>query len=115
MSMHTVALNSSWLQISEILDSQLLGEGLIPTLRHAHEHLLTQDVRSVPAKATIYAQIVECNYLWRCYDSTGVEEQLADELSIRSYSLSHAAGSAHAMHVDPLTSQMELVHLMDKL
>jgi hypothetical protein len=60
-------------------------------------------------------QIVECNYLWRCYDSTGVEEQLADELSIRSYSLSHAAGSAHAMHVDPLASQMELVHLMDKL
>ncbi|KAH9543332.1 hypothetical protein CY35_13G059400 [Sphagnum magellanicum] len=97
------------LLISEILDSQLLGEGLIPTLRHAHEHLLTQDVRSVPAKATIYAQIVECNYLWSCYDSTGVEEQLADGLSIRSYSLSHASGSAHAMHVDPLTSQMELL------
>lgn len=61
MSMHTVALNSSWLQISEILDSQLLGEGLIPTLRHAHEHLLTQDVRSVPAKATIYAQVFVCS------------------------------------------------------
>ncbi len=60
-------------------------------------------------------QIVECNYLWRCYGSTGVEEQLADGLSIRSYSLNHAAGTAHAMHVDPLTSQMELVHLMDEL
>ncbi|KAL3696315.1 hypothetical protein R1sor_010391 [Riccia sorocarpa] len=44
------------LLVSEILDSELLGEGLIPTLRHAHTHLLAPGARSVPHRATIYAQ-----------------------------------------------------------
>ncbi|XP_075517943.1 protein arginine N-methyltransferase 1.6 isoform X3 [Primulina tabacum] len=40
--------------VSEILDSELLGEGLIPSLQHAHEKLLVENPKTVPYRATIY-------------------------------------------------------------
>ncbi|KAI3727462.1 hypothetical protein L6452_16076 [Arctium lappa] len=42
--------------VSEILDSELLGEGLIPSLQHAHDKLLVQNYRTVPYRATTYGQ-----------------------------------------------------------
>eukprot|EP00897_Mesotaenium_endlicherianum_P004175 jgi/Mesen1/3786/ME000206S02968 len=52
--------------VSEILDSELLGEGLLPALAHAHAHLLTPGARVVPRRATIYAQVVESDFLQSC-------------------------------------------------
>ncbi|KZV45337.1 protein arginine N-methyltransferase 1.6 [Dorcoceras hygrometricum] len=49
--------------VSEILDSELLGEGLIPSLQHAHDKLLVENPKTVPYRATIYGQLVECSYL----------------------------------------------------
>ncbi|CAF2069410.1 BnaC01g10270D [Brassica napus] len=43
----------------EILDSELLGEGLIPSLQHAHDMLLVDNPKSVPYRATTYCQLVE--------------------------------------------------------
>lgn len=45
------------LQVSEILDSELLGEGLIPTLQHAHDELLVDNPLTVPYRATTYGQV----------------------------------------------------------
>jgi hypothetical protein len=45
------------MQVSEILDSELLGEGLIPTLQHAHDMLLVKNPKTVPYRATIYGQV----------------------------------------------------------
>ena len=45
------------LQVSEILDSELLGEGLIPTLQQAHDMLLVKNPKTVPYRATTYAQV----------------------------------------------------------
>ncbi|KAH9777286.1 protein arginine N-methyltransferase 1.6 [Citrus sinensis] len=42
--------------VSEILDSELLGEGLIPTLQHAHDRLLVENPLTVPYRATTYGQ-----------------------------------------------------------
>lgn len=53
------------MQVSEILDSELLGEGLIPTLQHAHDKLLVQNPLTVPHRATIYGQVLD-NALF-CY------------------------------------------------
>lgn len=80
------------LLISEIVDSELLGEGILPTLRHAmvgsrarrrmlrqylqtfahpiliwlivQSNLVAEDAVIVPATAAIYAQAVECEALW---------------------------------------------------
>ncbi|XP_018460056.1 protein arginine N-methyltransferase 1.6-like [Raphanus sativus] len=43
--------------VSEILDSELLGEGLIPSLQHAHDMLLVDNPKSVPYRATTYCQV----------------------------------------------------------
>lgn len=47
------------MQVSEILDSELLGEGLIPTLQHAHDMLLVENPLTVPYRATTYGQVFD--------------------------------------------------------
>lgn len=47
------------MQVSEILDSELLGEGLIPTLQHAHDMLLVENAKTVPYRATTYGQVLD--------------------------------------------------------
>ena len=53
------------LLVSEILDSSLLGEGVIPSLRDARERLLAPDAVVVPAVATVWGMPVECAALRR--------------------------------------------------
>lgn len=48
---------ANYVKVSEILDSELLGEGLIPTLQHAHDKLLVENPLTVPYGATIYGQV----------------------------------------------------------
>ncbi len=45
--------------ISEILDVTLIGEGVIPSLRHATRHLTQPDARIIPAAARVWGMLVE--------------------------------------------------------
>lgn len=51
--------------VTEVFDTELIGEGAIETFAHALSELLEKDCIVVPHSATIYAQIVECPYLQR--------------------------------------------------
>ncbi|KAI7987436.1 Protein arginine N-methyltransferase 1.6 [Camellia lanceoleosa] len=42
--------------VSEILDSELLGDGLIPTLQNAHDKLLVQNPQTVPTEQLLMAR-----------------------------------------------------------
>ena len=53
--------------VFEVLDSELLGEGVLPTLRDARERLLTPGAPVVPARATVFAALVQCDALRRCH------------------------------------------------
>lgn len=44
--------------VSEILDLGLLGEGVLPTFRHAHAELLEPDAKIIPQSAKVYAQLI---------------------------------------------------------
>ncbi|XP_035916819.1 protein arginine N-methyltransferase 7 [Anopheles stephensi] len=46
--------------VTELFDTELIGEGALGTYRHALQHLLTDDVLTIPHLATVYAQVVEC-------------------------------------------------------
>lgn len=46
------------LVISEVLDVGLLGEGVLPTLEHAWQHLLAPGARCVPEGAVVHAVLV---------------------------------------------------------
>ncbi len=45
--------------VSEILDSALLGEGVLPFLRHALTELVIENAIVVPQSARLYAQAVD--------------------------------------------------------
>ncbi len=45
--------------VSEIVDVGLLGEGVLPSVRHALTHLLRAGARVIPAAATVHARLVE--------------------------------------------------------
>ncbi|XP_010322902.1 protein arginine N-methyltransferase 1.6 isoform X5 [Solanum lycopersicum] len=51
--------------VSEILDSELLGEGLIPTLQHAHDQLLVDNPKTVPYRATVYGQVFDHGFIFK--------------------------------------------------
>ena len=66
------------MQVSEILDSELLGEGLIPTLQHAHDKLLVENAKTVPYRAATYGQVLDhaFNEVSRHFPSLKVEKEL---------------------------------------
>ncbi len=45
--------------ISEILDVGVLGEGVLPSIRHAVQNLAKPNVQLIPAKTQIHAQLIE--------------------------------------------------------
>lgn len=50
--------------VTEVFDTELIGEGAIGIFNHAHEHLLEADCIVVPDSATMYAQVVESPLCW---------------------------------------------------
>ncbi|MCM2388376.1 50S ribosomal protein L11 methyltransferase [Streptomyces albipurpureus] len=44
--------------VSEIVDCGLIGEGLLPSVRHAREHLLASDGVMMPVAARLYGRLV---------------------------------------------------------
>jgi tetratricopeptide (TPR) repeat protein len=55
------------LLVSEIVDVGLLGEGVLPAVRHARAHLLTPDATIVPSAARVFAMLVEVPRLRRVH------------------------------------------------
>jgi tetratricopeptide (TPR) repeat protein len=45
--------------VSEILDVGVFGEGVLPAMRHALKHLVTEDAIVIPRKANMYGMLVE--------------------------------------------------------
>ena len=51
--------------VSEILDVGLLGEGVLPTFRHAWANLLNPDAVTIPKSAAVEACLIQCDQLKR--------------------------------------------------
>ncbi|XP_030625284.1 LOW QUALITY PROTEIN: protein arginine N-methyltransferase 7 [Chanos chanos] len=50
--------------VTELFDTELIGEGALPSYEHAHMHLVQAGCEAVPHRATVYAQLVESELLW---------------------------------------------------
>ncbi len=61
------------LLVSEILDAGLLGEGVIPTHRHAVQHLLKPEGIVVPMAADVQAILLQSDYLHDVNPLTTIE------------------------------------------
>eukprot|EP00061_Rhincodon_typus_P017878 g46789.t1 len=50
--------------VTELFDTELIGEGALPSYEHAHKYLVEEECEAVPHRATIYAQVVESKRMW---------------------------------------------------
>ncbi|KAK7265923.1 hypothetical protein RJT34_33548 [Clitoria ternatea] len=98
--------------VSEILDSELLGEGLIPTLQHAHDNLLVENPLTVPYRATTYGQLVESTFLWQLHDLHNNEAGASDGIRLAPSGLDSVLSvkkQQYAMHCDPIREEIKLL------
>ncbi|GAB2274167.1 Protein arginine N-methyltransferase 7 [Dionaea muscipula] len=98
--------------VSEILDSELLGEGLIPTLQNAHDMLLVDNPITVPYRATTFGQLVESQFLWRLHDLYNSEQNASDGIYLvpsGMENLIHIKPCQYPMHCDPLKGEIKLL------
>ncbi|KAI4303248.1 hypothetical protein MLD38_038901 [Melastoma candidum] len=98
--------------VSEILDSELLGEGLIPTLQHAHDKLLVENPLTIPWRATVYGQLVESRYLLKCHDLSGCEAEAQDGVRLVPSGMEGLIGvkaQQHPMHLNAIRNEIKLV------
>ncbi|GJN29946.1 hypothetical protein PR202_gb18214 [Eleusine coracana subsp. coracana] len=97
--------------VSEILDSELLGEGLIPTLQHAHDMLLVKNPKTVPYRATTYGQLVESTFLWKMHDLHNNETNAVDGIRLTPDGMERIISvklQQHAMQCDALANEIRL-------
>ncbi|KAH6822280.1 protein arginine methyltransferase 7 [Perilla frutescens var. hirtella] len=98
--------------VSEILDSELLGEGLIPTLQHAHDKLLVENPHTVPYRATTYGQLVECTYLWEMHDLVHREVDASDGIHLVPSGMADLLAvkkQQFAMHCNAIKDEIKLL------
>ncbi|NXV59144.1 ANM7 methyltransferase, partial [Molothrus ater] len=50
--------------VTELFDTELIGEGALPTYEHAHKYLVQEGCEAVPHRATVYVQLVESRRMW---------------------------------------------------
>ncbi|CAN8324804.1 unnamed protein product [Cochlearia groenlandica] len=98
--------------VSEILDSELLGEGLIPSLQHAHDMLLVENPKTVPYRATTYCQLVESTFLCNMHNLRNNEDKNPDGVRLVPPGLESLLGvksQQYGMHVDALENEIKLL------
>ncbi len=84
------------LLISEILDYRLIGEGVLPTLRHANANLVAPDAKVIPAAATVWGVVIEAPRLRSIYplgEINGFDlsefEQFRNPLTHQTFDMEH--------------------------
>ncbi|PRQ18184.1 putative methyltransferase [Rosa chinensis] len=98
--------------VSEILDSELLGEGLIPSLQHAHDMLLVESPETVPYRATTYGQLVESTFLWKLHDLRGNEAEACDGIRLVPTGFENVLGvkqQQYALHCNAIANEVKLL------
>ncbi|XP_078448141.1 protein arginine methyltransferase 7 [Wolffia australiana] len=98
--------------VSEILDSELLGEGLIPSLQHAYDMLLVKHPKSVPYRATIYGQLVESEFLHKLHDLPTSEIIARNGMRLAPEGLEsfiRVNPKQYAMRCDALSDELKLL------
>ncbi|XP_038628270.1 protein arginine N-methyltransferase 7 isoform X4 [Tachyglossus aculeatus] len=68
--------------VTELFDTELIGEGALPSYEHAHRHLVEAECEAVPHRATVYAQLVESRRMWSWNKLFPIHVQTGDNQSI---------------------------------
>ncbi|KAK4856266.1 hypothetical protein QYF36_015858 [Acer negundo] len=99
--------------VSEILDSELLGERLIPTLQHAHDMLLVENPLVVPFRATTYGSVlssVEHVPVEAVHDLHANEAKASNDIHLVPtglHTILRVKSQQYAMHCDAITKEIK--------
>ena len=66
--------------VNELYDTELLGEGVIPTLRHALAHLAVPGATVVPAAADVFVQLLDSPEAAHGYDPSAARTPAGHQL-----------------------------------
>ncbi|XP_060802656.1 protein arginine N-methyltransferase 7 isoform X2 [Amyelois transitella] len=83
--------------VTEVFDTELIGEGALSTFSHAHKHLLEEDCIVVPDSAVIYVQLVECPTLQKWNKLNDLADEDLEVILRTPQKMKDCAGSA-AVH-----------------
>ncbi|CAH0729989.1 unnamed protein product, partial [Brenthis ino] len=83
--------------VTEVFDTELIGEGALSTFSHAHKFLLEEDCIVVPDSAVIYAQVVECPTLQKWNKLNDLADEDLEVILRTPEKMKMCAGSA-AVH-----------------
>lgn len=99
--------------VAELLDSALLGEDFLPTLRDSQRRLLKPNAQVVPASATVFAQLVESIDLhhWQYLDEDAmgckIPEDILEDCGPASPSSLPYARMLESKQIKPLSAPFE--------
>ncbi|MEL6864016.1 MAG: tetratricopeptide repeat protein [Bacteroidota bacterium] len=85
------------LLVSEIVDAGLLGEGVIPTIRHALNNLVKPNAIIIPRAANVYGVVIETNHLNKVYPVKKISG--FDLSAFNQFALSSDYVSMHLKHL----------------
>lgn len=97
--------------ITEIFDYRLIGEGVLPTLRHANADLVAPDARIVPAAATVWGVVIECPNLRAIHTLGDVSGFDLSEFDALRNPLAHQVFDMEREPHRTLTAPFEVMHL----
>ncbi|XP_037109470.1 protein arginine N-methyltransferase 7 isoform X2 [Syngnathus acus] len=90
--------------ITELFDTELIGEGALPSYEHAHQNLVQKGCVAVPHRATVYAQLVQSQLLWSWAQLQPIEvqgTQLLPPPAVANCSGSHAVCDIQLSQISP--------------
>lgn len=96
--------------LTEIFDCALIGEGILPSLRHARAELLRGDYRAIPRAATLYGALLSASHIRQLNEvsrACGVDVSGLNHLQTKGHFPVRLATWPHALVSDPQT----LLHL----
>jgi predicted O-methyltransferase YrrM len=91
--------------VSEIVDCGLIGEGLLPTIRHAREHLLAPGGLIIPESARLHGQLVSSPAiagLNQVHYAAGFDVSLMNVAATRGHFPVRLGGWPHELLSEPL-------------
>eukprot|EP00794_Sanderia_malayensis_P014000 gene14000-15458_t len=102
--------------VTEIFDTELIGEGVLPTLRDAHQRLLNADAVTIPSSGTVHLCLAECPSLWKMQKLGNVKLQDGRSLK-QTQSMKNCLGTvaAYEVHVDQVDDMRMLTEPIDAL
>ena len=88
--------------VTEVFDTELIGEGAISTYNHAATHLLTSDRLVVPGVARVWAQVVTSRKCREWSRPLTLDLQHGDSLQSAQSTTGHSSLALHDLQLSQL-------------